>query len=352
MEVDEGRSRRSEASAVGQGRCGSMQLLDFAAARLTLNHQGGKVNWHPTDTSRALIHGRPVAVRILLMAEEPPHDLVQLVDQATAQIAAEYQRIRMRSSQDPGTAGDQGENNWAALLRSWLPSSYHVQTKGRIVATSGVASPQMDVLILSPSYPKGMLDTKLYVAAGVLGAFECKITLRPEHITKAVETSAKLSRLIRSDQDVAHRGNDHGAAHHVAYGLLAHSHDVRRFKAPVRANITRELIDADRRIVADPRECLDMLCVADLEAWNCNRTIEQVSDGFVMEAVYYRSPGSSTRPIGVFVVDLLRHLGASEPSLMAIADYFARAGLSRLEIGIEGHLWKFAELPNWLARPQ
>ena len=70
------------------------------------------------------------------------HELLQLMRQATDTMAAEYQRIRARSREDPGTAGDEGEENWAELLRLWLPSSYHVTTKGRVLSSSGIASPQ------------------------------------------------------------------------------------------------------------------------------------------------------------------------------------------------------------------
>jgi len=34
------------------------------------------------------------------------------------EIEEEYNRIRKRAYEDPGTAGDQGEENWAELLRS------------------------------------------------------------------------------------------------------------------------------------------------------------------------------------------------------------------------------------------
>ena len=110
------------------------------------------------------------------------HDLTQLIQQATAEMAAEYGRIRARAQEDPGTAGDQGERNWADLLRRWLPKSYNVVTRGRIIFSNGEASGQVDVLVLSPSYPNGLLDKNLYLAAGVLAAFECKNTLRRQHI--------------------------------------------------------------------------------------------------------------------------------------------------------------------------
>jgi len=40
-----------------------------------------------------------------------------------------YERITRRSAEDPGTAGDQAEENWAAFFRDWLPPSYPIVTK-------------------------------------------------------------------------------------------------------------------------------------------------------------------------------------------------------------------------------
>ena len=85
---------------------------------------------------------------------------------------SEYQRIRSRALEDPGTAGDQGEENWAELLRDWLPPTYKVVTKGRILSADGRASPQVDVLVLKDVYPDKLLNKKLYLAAGVAAVFE------------------------------------------------------------------------------------------------------------------------------------------------------------------------------------
>src|SRR4029078_7661390 len=105
---------------------------------------------------------------------EDPHDIHDLISSSQRAIEQEYARIQKRVTEDPGTAGDQGEENWASLFRVWLPSYLHVVTKGRILTESGYASPQIDLLVLAPCYPKILLDKKLYLAAGVAAAFECK----------------------------------------------------------------------------------------------------------------------------------------------------------------------------------
>src|SRR5437762_4573040 len=106
------------------------------------------------------------------------HDIHNFVQRSQRELQDEYLRIQKRATEDPGTAGDQGEENWATLLRSWLPHTYHVVTRGRIVGHEGAASPQVDVLVLQPAYPPQLLDKKLYLAGGVAAAFECKVTLK------------------------------------------------------------------------------------------------------------------------------------------------------------------------------
>lgn len=123
------------------------------------------------------------------------HDLQDFMKRRTQDMAAEYERIQRRSLDAPGTAGGQGEENWAELLRKWLPEQYRVVTKGRLINEHGECSPQMDVIVLRASYPPGMRDTKLYLAAGVAAVFECKNTLKTKHIKDAVERCAKVKKL-------------------------------------------------------------------------------------------------------------------------------------------------------------
>ena len=47
---------------------------------------------------------------------DQPHDLHKFMSQVTDEMASEYQRIHARAEEDPGTAGDEGEENWATLL--------------------------------------------------------------------------------------------------------------------------------------------------------------------------------------------------------------------------------------------
>lgn len=203
------------------------------------------------------------------MLEERKHDLYDFMQQISRDMAAEYKRIYKRATEDPGTAGDQGEENWKDLLGEWLPPTYKVVTKGRIISQDGCVSPQVDVLVLKDVYPKKLLNKKLYLAAGVAAAFECKTTLTTAHIEKAVKTSAKIKNLYP-----AREGTPYKELHSpVVYGLLAHSHSWKGPNSMPEGNIERKLLESDKLHASHPRLGLDILCVADLATWiSCKMT--------------------------------------------------------------------------------
>lgn len=165
-----------------------------------------------------------------------PNELFAYMKDATRTIQSEYERISARSKEDPGTAGDNGEENWAELLRKWLPKHYHVVTKGRIMNAKGECSPQVDVLVLSPYYPPALIEKKEYLGAGVLAAFECKLTLEAHHIQKAIETARDIARLLPVERE---RTPFHELYSTITYGLLAHSHSWTKPNSAPQDNIAR-----------------------------------------------------------------------------------------------------------------
>jgi len=92
-----------------------------------------------------------IAFQATSTAATPDHELRRFLQQDHDELASEYERIWNRTIEDPGTAGDEGEENWAELLRDWLPRSYTIVTKGRLLGVDGKLSPQMDVVVLNPS---------------------------------------------------------------------------------------------------------------------------------------------------------------------------------------------------------
>ena len=265
-------------------------------------------------------------------------DLVEFFRQNSFEMMADYERIRSRSREDPGTAGDQGEENWAELLRDWLSPAYQIVTKGRILGATGIASHQIDVIVLKAAYPKRLLSKKLFLADGVAAAFECKNTLKGSHIEAAVRTGVEIKRLFP-----ARTGTPYRELHTpIVCGLLAHSHVWKGPSSDPADNITQRLLRADEKHASHPRESLDMICVADLGEWDLNifallsgiaTDSIRFPDG-VTETTYIRRSfdvdgnGSFPTPIGNLIANLTIKLAWEDPSVRGLADYYSRASIT------------------------
>jgi hypothetical protein len=185
------------------------------------------------------------------------HDFFRLMAAANESLASDYRRIRRRSLDDPGTAGDQAEEDWAEVFRSWLPATYPVITRGRILFEDGTSSPQVDVLVLKPSYPVGLRHEKYILVGGVVAAFECKLTLRKEHVDRAFRVAAEIKKKARAEIGTPY---DELNSYPI-FGLLAHSHAFRD-KRPSWI-IHKAVEQFQTKHVEHPRELLDIICVAD-----------------------------------------------------------------------------------------
>jgi hypothetical protein len=195
------------------------------------------------------------------------HDFFNLMGAVKESLARDYERIRARSRDDPGTAGDQAEEDWAAILRNWLPANYTVVTKGRILFEDGTSSPQMDVLVLSPSYPRGLSTEKYIFSGGVVAAFECKLTLRKPDVGRAFEAAYKIKKKIKPRLGTPY--SELNSAPIV--GLLAHSQSLGKGRGSWKLH---EVIEAFQDKYADhPRELLDIICVADTATLPLAKTV-------------------------------------------------------------------------------
>ncbi|HEX7167583.1 MAG TPA: DUF6602 domain-containing protein [Acidimicrobiales bacterium] len=275
-----------------------------------------------------------------------PHDLHSHMAEVTAVLAHRYERIRARSAQDPGTAGDSGEEDWAALLRDWLPASYHVVTKGRLLAHDGSASGQVDVLVLRPSYPPALRDTKHYLLSGLAAAFECKVTLRAEHLRGAAERCKDVKRLAGAQETGSPWKELRGEP---VFGLLAHSHSWKGAASSPQDNVTNGLLRCLEDVVDHPREMLDLVCIADLATWHSSvvtampkalgeqwTAVRQAhgypEEGGISGVVFDQSPHGEIldwlpAPVAVVLVTLYERLAQTDPSMRPIADYFRMAYL-------------------------
>jgi hypothetical protein len=195
------------------------------------------------------------------------HDFFKLMGAVKESLALDYERIRARSRDDPGTAGDQAEEDWAEILRNWLPANYTVVTKGRILFENGTSSPQMDVLVLSPTYPRGLSTEKYIFSGGVVAAFECKLTLRKPDVRRAFEAAYKIKKQMKP-----RLGTPYGELNSSPIvGLLAHSQSLGKGRGSWKLH---EAIEAFQDEFADhPRELLDIICVADTATLPLAKTV-------------------------------------------------------------------------------
>ncbi|MFJ6616989.1 DUF6602 domain-containing protein [Kitasatospora sp. NPDC091335] len=250
-------------------------------------------------------------------------ELVSYFKQATMEMQLEYERIRARAMEDPGTAGDEGEENWASLLRKWLPGDLQIATKGRVLCGDGEATDQVDIVALSPLYPRGMLTKKMHLASEVMAIFECKSTLKAQHIEKTIASASRAKEAIY---------RAHGKE--VTYGLVAHSHSWKADKLEVVDAISGMLAEGDRTHVGHPNNSLDFLCIADLGSWVLRTDSDEDVYGPGVIS-YYSGPsftgfdGKSvdTSPIGRMIAYALRRLSHLDGRYHGLAGYFGMAGL-------------------------
>lgn len=279
------------------------------------------------------------------------HELQEFLREAQDKLAGEYRRISFRATEDPGTAGDEGEENWAAFLRTWLPQSYPIVTKGRVLSVDGEASPQVDVLVLKPSYPPALQDKKMYLAGGVAAAFECKTVLKKAHVDEAVSTAARLQGLAEPGPPRStRRGTPYEELHGpIIFGLLAHSHS---WSSETGAGHVTEALNRGVKESGHPRDVLDVTCVADLGTWDAMRMsysgpalnvwhVDQLRDEFpggYASCTVFGPPGETdafapvegsfpNMPLAQLCAYLTSRLAWEDLSMRPIADYFRIAGM-------------------------
>ena len=254
-------------------------------------------------------------------------DPYEFMWQLSDDMVAEYDRIYKGATENSGFTGDQTEENWAQLLRKWLPRTYEVVTNGKIITQEGDTSPELDILVLKDTYSHDSQSERLYLAADVAAVFECKATLRAAHIAEAVQTCAEIKNLYP-----VRVGTPYKELHTpVVYGLLAHSHSWKGNNSTPEVNIARNLYKYDNQHVSHPRQTLDLLCVADLAAWtSCKSAFvsrENEPDKLVLSSYAERILSADNHlerftPIVALVSNLSHRLAWENPTLRNLADCY------------------------------
>ena len=322
-------------------QCGGIERRRDSANALAKRASRSKLR--STFTARRSPATEPLCARCK-MSSGDPHALHTFMAQVTDEMASEYQRIYSKSSEDPGTAGDEGEGNWAELFTDWLPPQYHVRTKGRMIATDGRMSPQVDVLVLKPSYPRKLLEKKIWLADGVVAAFECKNTLKAADVAASVHRCATFKGLCRSVSGTPRRD----LVSPLIYGLLAHSHVWKGEHSTPIDNVMNNY-DTAGSSIKSPKDLIDVICVADLANWSAMKmTCYQASylEGEKADelrrffggeygptsAMVCASPASegqkdTFRPISALLAYVTDMIAWQDPSVRDIAQYYRGANM-------------------------
>jgi hypothetical protein len=194
------------------------------------------------------------------MKIQADHDIHDYFYDLSARIKHEYTRISRNSRKDPGTAGDEGEENWAELLRDWLPKDYTIVTKGNLINSHGIISPQIDIIVLKPTYPNLLINRKKYFIDLVSAVFECKLTLRNSDIYKSFETCSKIKKMATPRFGTPYKE----MSRLPLFGILSHSSDRKRKSINL---IEKAIQKADLSFIKHPSETPDLICIADLATW-------------------------------------------------------------------------------------
>jgi len=275
------------------------------------------------------------------------NDLTRFFKRATSDLQFECDRIKQRSAEDTGTAGDNAEENWAQILREWIPEHFHVVTKGRIIGINGNCSKQIDILILSPYYPPILLNKKEYLSSGVIAAFECKLTLEAKHLRTAVKTKEQLKNIVEVDTTWNH--TPFGCLFSpICYGILAHSHSWNGPDSDPVSNVNNNIITGLKEInLTHPHDMIDFICVADLATWSVakilnypeytpndnssiddtEKTFNTYNSIFVGLGIYQKANTSGKdkelfTPLGVLLKKLIIRMAYIDSSFQQIARYF------------------------------
>jgi hypothetical protein len=281
------------------------------------------------------------------------NDLRLYMHQATAEMQSDYDRIRGRSKEDPGTAGDNGEEDWKKLLLGWLPPIFPVVAKGRIMNSKGECTDQVDLLVLSPMYPTKLLNKKEYLAGGVIAAFECRITLRSNDIKETFEHAKQIRAMCGQGVNHTPFRQVNGG---IAFGLLAQSHNYKAQGSRPCENV-RSQISIAEQVASVPSELPDFISVADLGTWNKNTLMLPqavvmqsalvdtfrtkygalnysqgvVESGYIeysAETQHVPDDQGAVTPIGALIVQLLQRMAWDEPALRRLAEYFILSNVS------------------------
>ncbi|QSE72488.1 DUF6602 domain-containing protein [Rhodococcus sp. PSBB049] len=277
------------------------------------------------------------------------HRYHKWLNEISQQMQSGFEDAHAEAAKSSGAqkAGHHGEEIWGRFLQEWLPPQYEIGYRKYIILENEAddgsdVSGETDIVVFHPSYPSALRKRHEILLSGVAAAFSSKLTLNKAGIEEAVQEAARLRRAAKL------RSHDiHGKIlTPFVYGILAHTHSWKSpTSKPVEA-ITSALMGLDAKFSAEPREALDLLCVADLNCWSKHIMIVTPQQAAILPASVAAASGhiqytflnigndSSAKdasaldqpPVAFLIGLLYQKLSYYDGSLSALADGFRVTG--------------------------
>ena len=212
----------------------------------------------------------------------------------------------------------------------WLPRTFHVRTRCRILGHHGDASRQADIVILRPEYPEQLLDEKYVFAGGVLAAFECKLTLRHGDIEEFYNKAISYKSVSEG-----RRGSTYYELQWpYLTGLLAHKSEWGSTHQVIDI-IETQISRYDKELVRHPALMPDLICIADLATWSVQKHVhgpgypmgnQDSTDPSVVTGYGRHNKGiRHLTPVGALISSLWTKLSYEQHAMAPVAHYFRQA---------------------------
>lgn len=194
--------------------------------------------------------------------------------------------------------------------------------------------------MLSPEYPERLINCKEYLAGGVVAAFECKLTLKRNHIKDLMETSKIITGLALKEYGTPRKD----LKRKIFYGLLAHSHVWKGEKSQPKINIRSAINEYDFEIIKHPIEMPDLICVSDLGTWNSMKIIVPPQENYerYKNLSVISSYGEDSEddeklafctPVGSMIFTLLEYLSWEYTGLKSLVTYMKKLDIEGVKNG-------------------
>jgi hypothetical protein len=179
-----------------------------------------------------------------------------LLEEQESSISSQRRHLRNFSKLNPSSVGSRGEEVWIKFFELFLPDGYTVVQTAHLIDRDNAGSPQIDILILKPGYPKIMINEGYYPLESVLAGFECKLSLTLADVRSTVEKAKRIKQMFQHE----HGSIESELATPFVYGLVALGDSISVGEKCLLDKV-HDLIVDESEDFEDPTHLLDLLIV-------------------------------------------------------------------------------------------